>query len=429
MPPETQIPPSSISQPLGKHSRNWKKTGLILLILGISVSLIGVGIYFIGTGDFQAPSSQKQATLSSKKSKRPPLVFAFSRETEADEKLNEDVVGYEIPRDIWLYESGKTKQLTKTDGLTGKYQLSKDNKSLYYIKKDAIGTVGSDYFFGIELIERNLATGEEKVLVPKIKLDKEVLKGVLLDFDVSHDGKNIVFTQNGLWVLDLTSNKTTRLAESTYYSQEGGEGHSYKDVYWSPSDKYIASSWTGYERLGYELINVNTKKITSIEPGGFGPTYNFSDFLDDNKGIFINNNSFKEQIISKDFDDLKKEVLFKGFVIDWEEGPFTDFFGLKYVASEDRIYMIQKITTLNKPKGTGSYFHNKIIYLDRKTGKMSDLTKEFGKDVIVSNLAITSGGKYILFNVGEDVWLYEAEKKTSRLVVNGAFNPIFPGSK
>ncbi len=424
MPEEITSSPSSISQPLGKHSRNWKKISLILLIIGFSVSLVGVGIYFIGTGEVQAPSSQKQATPSSKKSKQIPLVFAFSRNID---KKQWEYARTILAKELWIYKNGDIERVT-TDVSIVKYQLSSDTETLYYLKREVIQSNSTDYLVG-EVVKKNTNNNVEVIIIPKIKLDKNVLKGEVRDFDISHDEKKIVFTQDGLWVLDLTTSKISKIATSSYYDLEKGLGHSYGSVQWSPSDKYIASGWGGYERFGYELINIGTKKITSIEPGGFPPEYDFSEFISDSEGVFVNTTyGGQARIISKSFKDLKNNVIFEGFGEGPSEFYLSDLTDLKYVPLQDRFYMIQKNTTSNEPEGTGSFFRSKIVYLDRKTGKMFDLTKEFGKDIVVSNLSVAHNGNYTLFNVGDDIWVHTKENG-SRMLVENAFNPVLPKSK
>ncbi len=75
MPDESPAPQPSISQPLGKHSRNWKKILLILLILSVSVSLIGVGLYLLIPRLTENPTSQsqpkKESTTSATKKEKP----------------------------------------------------------------------------------------------------------------------------------------------------------------------------------------------------------------------------------------------------------------------------------------------------------------------------------------------------------------------
>ena len=402
------------------------------------MGLIGVGVYLLVPKlDKEPPVTQKQATSSAITKKCVdedpsdqiieclPLTLAFSRNT--GELIYISDSNQVNAKEIWLYDKGKLRKITKTSGKAGKYQLNSDGKKLYYIKNEVVSDPnGSDYFLGIELREVELQTGREKILVPRIKVEKEVYKRNLSDFDISHDGKKIAFVRGGLWILNLDTNKTTKIAQSTYYDAETTTGHSYSAVKWSPSDKFIATSWGGYETLGYDLINIESKKINLIEPGGFPPRYDFLVFVDDSKGIFINSiDSNKARIIEKDFSILKKKVLLDDLVGD-EEFYNLGFSDLKYTSSQDRIYMIQTTTTIKKPSGTGSFFQSKIIYLERKSGSLSDLTSFFAKDVAVNNLTLTSDSEYLLFNVNDDIWILSTDEETKGMLLENANKPIVP---
>ncbi len=131
MPEESTAPQPSISQPLGKHSRNWKKILLIALILGVSISLVGVGIYFIGTGSFQLPSSQKQVAPSAETKKPHPLSnkIIFTKTLVTDEK----------------YTASWGVELTKTD------------KDIYAINPDGSG---ESKIFDLEPEDRNTSTSK-----------------------------------------------------------------------------------------------------------------------------------------------------------------------------------------------------------------------------------------------------------------------------
>ena len=148
MPQETQAPQSSISQSLGKHSRNWKKILLILLILGISVSLIGVGLYLLIPRLIEEPTSstQKQVTPPAKiKPKTTKIVWIKGKE-------------------IWVKELNKKAEKVLTeDKKILDWDLLGNQKIVYITAVEK----SKDKIYGTEIVSLDLKTKKREVLYEK----------------------------------------------------------------------------------------------------------------------------------------------------------------------------------------------------------------------------------------------------------------------
>ena len=145
MPEENQSPQPSISQPLGKHSRNWKKILLILLIIGISLSLIGVGIYFYGSSDKNLSFKQVETKEPSETPKEHPLKnkIIYTKSFITEDFLDTDI--YAMNSD----GNGEMKIVDLEPQTNRNYSsnisLSPENKYLAWIRENADGVEKIDY--------------------------------------------------------------------------------------------------------------------------------------------------------------------------------------------------------------------------------------------------------------------------------------------
>ena len=322
MPEENQSPQPSISQPLGKHSRSWKKILLILLILGVSVSLIGVGVYFIGTGDFRIPPSQKQATSTAKpKEATNPLKnkIIYTKSIITDQKYTDDT-GMErnsIDTDIYAMNSdgsGESKifdlEPEDRNTSTSKFTLSPKNTylawtrntTIFYIKPNQKTQKEAGKIGPIVNIERNqlwsysISPDETKIAVLIVE-DQNTKKGSYTSLRV-----RILKFPSGNLINDFYTAKGSGKADETIPGQR------------NPSPDWIDNSTivvhtrdSNNEHLGsYDIYEGVSSKTTFGKSWG-RPTINRSR----TKMVYAERNNGGLNILLANIDETDKKIISK----------------------------------------------------------------------------------------------------------------------
>jgi len=423
-----------------KKPLNWKLIGIIAVIAAIVIGGLGyaaVVLDIFGTKKDETQTHVKQASPSAKVQTINEL-FAFSRDLGVE--LNVATGSAQTKgNEVWIYNLGKVEQVTNV-GSVGKFEQSKDGKTLYYVKQEVVG----DQSVGIELHSVSLDSKKDKILISKIKVDKnKPWQKSLNDFSLSNDNQKIAYVRDGVWIMDLKTNKTTKIATSTDYDPDKGtQGHSYNFVNWSPTGKYFHLQWSGYEVGGDEIMEVATKKITKLY-SGFPGSYDLIAFIDDTRGVFT---TVVGDIVEKEIANLKKdypvlnldESLGTHDVNSGDIGKVNGSLGIAaYSASQDRIYYIRHIIVKVKKEG-GFVTGPQVVYFDRKKGKTIKISENLPTSSETNNLLVFADGKYVIYDLksnpddsgvgfkNNQIWVISTDDKTQIKLLDNALSPTVP---
>lgn len=188
--------------------------------------------------------------------------------------------------DIWLINADGSgeRQLTFTGGKISRFAWGKEGNKIYYMKTKTIKGFAlfeeTPFVVSTEIIERNLTTNTEKVIIEALPDDKlrqnpnrQYLKPPLsiADLSISPDGKDLIYSRGALWKLNLTSGPPKKLLPSQ--NQETSSSlvppafaavaspAAYYDFKWSPDGRWLLVTLSLHEGADYYVINWETGEL------------------------------------------------------------------------------------------------------------------------------------------------------------------------
>jgi len=203
--------------------------------------------------------------------------------------------------EVWVIKpdgTGKEK-ITNTGGKIKVFHFSPNGKSLAYILQKKFKKEEWPELIGYKLVLLDPLTGKAETIVKSLPEeyirdyppDESGLDRELNSFAFSHDGTQVVYAREGVWVLDLSTRKAAQIKENPEKTDTV-----YYSVSWSPGDTRILAQKVHYEGASWEIFDPdgsNPQDLGFVYMGGTST----EGFIDDNS------------LLQSGFDDEGEEVL------------------------------------------------------------------------------------------------------------------------
>lgn len=249
--------------------------------------LVSTSLVFLSSNSTKEKATNKQPISPTREEKLPNVTLSSGK------------IAFVKDGSLFLLDNKGVLQLTKNERV-GKFRWSRDGKNILYITEKLIEyetevdipyenkrkreadrkqtmTKKNIRQFGTVVRSVDLETKIQRQLVAAKYTDSELKDAAtgkddrslsLEDFDMSHDGKQIIYIQDGVWLKNTVTNKEEKIAKNIYFKDDASniaELKHYGDVSWNPVLDTVLLHYGVWECAVNELYYPATKQFSRLE--------------------------------------------------------------------------------------------------------------------------------------------------------------------